>query len=68
MSVPIWIGSRARAPRFRSGVISCFITTSPTNVAGVEPRDVDRQRIAGVHAERRRVDDEVEAGGVVRVA
>ena len=33
---------------------------------GREQRDVDRHRIAGFHAERRRIDDDIEHGRVVR--
>ena len=59
-------GSPCPAPPRRNGVNSRFITTSPTNVLGRDPVDVERQRVAVLHAERRGVDDEVVAGRIVR--
>ena len=34
MSLPTWIGQPFSWAAARNGVISCFITTSPTNVSG----------------------------------
>ena len=64
--LPTWIGQPLSWAAARNGVISCFITTSPTNVVGRDPVDVHRQRVVVVHAERGGVDDEVVALRVLR--
>ena len=66
MSVPTWTGSRAPRAAARNGVTSSFITTSPTKAAGAIRATSTGSGSPCVHAERRRVDDDVVAGGIVR--
>ena len=49
-------------PAARNGVISCFITTSPTKVEGAIRSTSIGQRVAVLHAKGRRVDDNIEPG------
>ena len=47
-----------------SGVTAGIVMMSATNCSASSLRRIDRQRIAGLHAGGRRVDDEIEAGRV----